>query len=155
MKKLSWLLAIVMLFGCVGGVFAEGTEESSGEPIGANQVMDVRAQETDATEAAAEEEFLKSDCAFAVIEADEATGQKKLSYIEGVTAILEVDGLKFKDLNKNSRPTSSSGVIWLMRSAMRASVSTRQSSYTSRAPFLFRSLNFRPSTSRMAVTPSM
>ncbi len=101
MKKLSWLLAIVMLFSCIGGAFAEGTGGSEGGPVGANQVMDVRASEVDQAAAAAEEERLKSDCAFSVIEADEATGQKKLSYIEGVTAILEVDGLKFKDLNKN------------------------------------------------------
>ena len=101
MKKLSLLLAIIMVFSCLGGAFAEGTEESSGEPIGANQVMDVRASEVDQEAAAAEEARLKSDCAFSVIEADETTGQKKLSYIEGVTAILEVDGLKFKDLNKN------------------------------------------------------
>ena len=55
--------------------------------------MDVRASEVDQAAAAAEEEFLKSNCEFAVIEADETTGQKKLSYIEGVTAILEGDGL--------------------------------------------------------------
>ena len=94
MKKLSLILAIVMLMSCVSGAFAE-------EPVGANQVMDVRAQEVDEEAAAAEEARLESDCAFSVIEADETTGQKKLSYIEGVTAILEVDGLKFKDLNKN------------------------------------------------------
>ena len=101
MKKLSLLLAIIMVFSCLGGAFAEGTEESSGAPIGANQVMDVRAEGQDQEAAAAEEARLKSDCAFSVVEADETTGQKKLSYIEGVTTILEVDGLKFKDLNKN------------------------------------------------------
>ena len=104
MKKLSILLAIIMMFACVGGAFAEGEGASEGgqsEPIGANQVMDVRAEGVDEEAAAAEEAFLKSDCVYAVIEADEATGQVKLSYIEGVTPILEVDGLKFKDLNKN------------------------------------------------------
>ncbi len=94
MKKLALLLAAVMMITCAFGAFAE-------EPVGANEVMGIRAQETDPEAAAAEEEFLKSDCAYAVIEADEATGQVKLSYIEGVTTILDVDGLKFKDLNKN------------------------------------------------------
>ena len=98
MKKLSLILAVIMMFSCLSGAFAETPDE---QPIGANQVMDVRASEVDQAAAAAEEEFLKSNCEFAVIEADETTGQKKLSYIEGVTAILEVDGLKFKDLNKN------------------------------------------------------
>ena len=98
MKKLSLILAVIMMFSCLSGAFAEAPAE---QPIGANQVMDVRASEVDQAAAAAEEEFLKSNCEFAVIEADETTGQKKLSYIEGVTAILEVDGLKFKDLNKN------------------------------------------------------
>jgi beta-glucosidase-like glycosyl hydrolase len=76
MKKLSLLLAILMMFSCIGGAFAE-------EP------------------AVTETELLAQDCAYSVIEADEVTGQVKLSYMEGVTTILEVDGLKFKDLNKN------------------------------------------------------
>ena len=115
MKKLAWLLALIMLLSCVSGAFAE---ESSGAPAGdapaeepvganqvmnvrANQVMNVRANQVDPEVAAAEQAFLEGNCEFSVIEADEATGQKKLSYIEGVTPILEVDGLKFKDLNKN------------------------------------------------------
>ncbi len=36
-----------------------------------------------------------------MIEADEATGQVRLTYNPDVTTIIEVDGLKFKDLNKN------------------------------------------------------
>ncbi len=101
-KLLALLLAFMMLFTCVS-VFAEGEAPSEGgqsEPIGANQVMEVRASEVDEAAAAAEEAFLKSDCAFEVIEADETTGQVKLSYLAD-TKILEVDGLKFKDLNKN------------------------------------------------------
>lgn len=78
MKKLSLLLAIVMLFSCIGGALAE-----------------------EATTGTTETELLAQDCGYSVIEADETTGQVKLSYMEGVTAILEVDGLKFKDLNKN------------------------------------------------------
>lgn len=95
MKKLSLILAIIMLVSCVGGAFAEG------ETVSAAEVMDIRAEQVDQDAAAAEEEFLKSNCDFSVIEADETTGQIKLSYMEGVTPILEVDGLKFKDLNKN------------------------------------------------------
>lgn len=94
MKKLALLLALIMMLSCFSGAFAE-------EPVGANQVMDVRAQQVDQEAAAAEQAFLESNCEFSVIEADETTGQKKLSYIEGVTPILDVDGLKFKDMNKN------------------------------------------------------
>ncbi len=106
-KLLSLLLALMMVFTCVS-VFAEdmgpSEGESSGEssePIGANQVMDVRASEVDAEAAAAEEARLKANCEFSVIEADETTGQIKLSYMADVTPILEEEGLKFKDMNKN------------------------------------------------------
>lgn len=78
MKKLSLLLAIVMLFGCVGA-FAEGA----------------------ATEGPTEAELLAQDCAFSIIEADGE--QPRLTYIEGVTPILEVDGFKFKDMNGNGQ----------------------------------------------------
>ncbi len=98
MKKLSLLLVVVMALSGVSGAFAEAPAE---DPVGANQVMDLRAQEVDQEAADAEEAYLQSTCEFSVIEADEATGQVKLSYIEGVTPILDVDGLKFKDLNKN------------------------------------------------------
>ncbi len=101
MKKLmSLLLAMLMLLGCVGGSLAEEAAEET-EAVGANEVMDIRAESVDEEAAAAEEAYLESNCEFSVIEADETTGQVELSYIEGVTAILEVDGLKFKDLNKN------------------------------------------------------
>ena len=93
MKKLSLILAIIMMMSCIGGAFAEG------DTVSAAEVMNIRAEQNDPAAAAAEEEYLKSDCAFSVIEADETTGQVKLSYIEGVTPILEADGLKFKDLN--------------------------------------------------------
>lgn len=98
MKKLSLLLALIMMFSSVGGAFAE---KATDEPVGANQVMNLRAQDVDPEVVAAEEAFLRANCEFSVIEADEATGQIKLSYIEGLTPILDVDGLKFKDLNKN------------------------------------------------------
>lgn len=96
MKKISLLLSVIMLLSCVCGAFAEA-------PVGANEVMNIRAKQVDQEAAAAEEAHLKSDCAFSVIEADEATGQVRLSYMEGVTPILEADGLKFKDLNKNGK----------------------------------------------------
>ena len=98
MKKIPLFLAAAMLMSNAGAAFAEGTA-----PVSAAEVMNVRAEETGAEEAAAEEEHLKSDCAFSVIEADETTGQVKLSYMEGVTPILDVDGLKFKDLNNNGQ----------------------------------------------------
>ncbi len=126
LKKLSLLLAIIMMFTCITAFAEEGSSGETGESaaeesqgsegsggsegenesdgtIGANQVMEVRAQGVDEEARAAEEAFLKSDCAFTVIEADEATGQKKLSYVEDVTPILEADGPKFKDLNKNGK----------------------------------------------------
>ena len=79
MKKLSLLLALMMLLSCITGAFAEGAE----------------------TEGPTEAELLEQPLAYSVIPADETTGQKELSYVEGTTAILEVDGLKFKDMNKN------------------------------------------------------
>lgn len=100
MKKISLLLAVIMLLSCVCSAFAQEPTEA---PVGANEVMNIRAKQVDQEAAAAEEAFLKSDCAFSVIEADEATGQVRLSYMEGITPILEADGLKFKDLNKNGK----------------------------------------------------
>lgn len=100
MKKISLLLAVIMLLSCVCSAFAQEPTEA---PVGANEVMNIRAKQVDQEAAAAEEAFLKSDCAFSVIEADEATGQVRLSYMEDVTPILEADGLKFKDLNKNGK----------------------------------------------------
>ncbi len=78
MKKLSLLLAIIMMLGCLSA-FAEDAA-----PAGPTEA-----------------ELLAQNLEFAVIPADETTGQAKLSYVEGVTPILEVDGLKFKDHNKN------------------------------------------------------
>lgn len=100
MKKFSLLLAVIMLLSCACSAFAQEPTEA---PVGANEVMNIRGKQVDQEAAAAEEAFLKSDCAFSVIEADEATGQVRLSYMEGVTPILEVDSLKFKDLNKNGK----------------------------------------------------
>ncbi len=100
MKRLSLLVAIVMLVTSMGSALAEDAEATTA-PVSAAEVMDVRASEVDEDTAAAEEAYLKSDCAYSVIEADETTGQVQLTYMEGTTPILDVDGLKFKDLNKN------------------------------------------------------
>lgn len=81
MKKLSLLLAIMMMLSCCFGAFAETAET---EPAGPTET-----------------ELLAQPLAYSVIPADETTGQAKLSYVEGVTPILDVDGLKFKDMNKN------------------------------------------------------
>ena len=79
MKKLSLLLAIVMLFASLGAAaFAE---------------------EAAAAEGPTEAEILAQPLDFAIIEADGE--QPRLTYLEGTTQILEVDGYKFKDMNDN------------------------------------------------------
>ena len=94
MKKLSVLLALVMLLGCLSAAFAEA-------PANAADIANQMNASADSEEAAAEKARLEQRCDYATIEADETTGQVKLTYVEGVTSILEVDGLKFKDMNKN------------------------------------------------------
>lgn len=89
----------MMLFSCLGGALAE--ETASEGPASAADVIDQANASADTEAAAAEQAYLESDCEYSVIEADETTGQVRLTYMEGVTPILEVDGLKFKDLNKN------------------------------------------------------
>lgn len=94
MKKLSVLLVLVMLLSCLSVAFAE-------EPANAADIADQMNASANSEEAAAEKARLEQRCDYATIEADETTGQVKLTYVEGVTPILEVDGLKFKDMNKN------------------------------------------------------
>lgn len=94
MKKLSVLLALVMLLGCLSAAFAEA-------PANAADIANQMNASADSEEALAEKARLEQRCDYATIEADETTGQVKLTYVEGVTPILEVDGLKFKDMNKN------------------------------------------------------
>ena len=67
----------------------ETTEESAGDS----------ATETAAAEAQPDEEKIVTE--YVVIPADETTGQVELAYVPANTAILEVDGLKFKDMNDN------------------------------------------------------
>ncbi len=86
MRKLSWLLAVVMLFGCVGSAIAEqqyfngNTTTQLVDPTTFNKPYTVN--ET-------------------IVEADETTGQVRLE--AHIKDILEVDGLKFKDLNANGQ----------------------------------------------------
>ncbi len=77
-KLMSWTLVVVILLVMTGTALAEWP--------GA-------APEQDIPEV--------PECHFATIKANEATGQPLLTYIEGITPILEIDGLFFKDLNNN------------------------------------------------------
>ena len=98
MKKLSLLLAVMMVFSCIGGALAEAPAGTEAPATAADVINNVN-ERANSPEALAEAAFLKADCAYSVIEAEGE--QVRLTYIEGVTPILEVDGLKFKDMNKN------------------------------------------------------
>ncbi|MBR5344785.1 MAG: hypothetical protein IK127_03065 [Clostridia bacterium] len=87
-KLLSLFLALAMVLSLTGAALAE----SGGEQTLSEEELAARA---------AAEELFNSPLDFQLIEADEATGQVRLTYLENVTPILEVDGLKFKDMNKN------------------------------------------------------
>lgn len=103
MKKRSLALAVLLALNSTVGAFAEApeTEPASEAAKTAADVIDEANSSGDSEAAAEEEAFLEQNCEYSVIEADEATGQVKLTYKDGVTAIIEADGLKFKDLNKN------------------------------------------------------
>lgn len=94
MKKLAIALVIVMMLSCIGSAFAAA-------PATAADVIDMANASANSEAAAAEKARLETRCDYATIPADETTGQVLLTYIEGVTPILEADGLKFKDMNKN------------------------------------------------------
>lgn len=72
-RSLSMLAAGLMLFSTLSGALADGTTPEV------------------------------KQSSFTVIAADAATGQAELGYREGTTNILDVDGLKFKDLNGNGQ----------------------------------------------------
>ncbi len=101
MKKLSLLLVLALMLSFVSIAFAEAPEASSGEPASAADVINAANSAANSEAAAAEQARLEQRCEYATIPADETTGQVLLTYVEGVTPILEVDGLKFKDMNKN------------------------------------------------------
>ena len=76
MRKLSLFLAAVMLFGCLGlTAYAE-------EPAQARFTS-----------------YEQVNAAITIIQATDT--QAELGYLDGVTEILTVDGLQFKDLNGN------------------------------------------------------
>ena len=94
MKKLSLFLALLLMLSSFGAVLAEEAEAPAGGPPGQAAMT-----EEEAAAAAEQEALLKQNCEFSLIEADGE--QPRLTYIKGVTTILEVDGYYFKDLNKN------------------------------------------------------
>ncbi len=100
-KLLSLVLALMMVLSSFA--FAEGGSEgeSAGETQSAADVANAFGAGFSEEEKAAAQSMLEADCAYSVIPADETTGQIELSYMAETTKIIEADGLKFKDLNKN------------------------------------------------------
>ena len=109
-KLLSLILALCMMLSCFG-VFAEDASagDSAGDSAGetaATETTDESAGESaeETAEPAAEVEVVEEEkivTEYVVIPADETTGQKELGYDPAHTAILDIDGLKFKDMNDN------------------------------------------------------
>lgn len=91
MKKLSMLLAALLLVNTMGGALAENAEETKA-PTAADTYITADAESMAANE-------LAQNCEYAVIEANGE--QPRLTYIEGLTTILDVDGYRFKDMNGN------------------------------------------------------
>ena len=98
-KLLSLILALLMMLSCVA-VFAEGesTGDSTGESA-TDSATEAVTEEAAAPVEVVEEEKIVTE--YVVIPADGA--QKELAYVPANTAILEVDGLKFKDMNDNGQ----------------------------------------------------
>ena len=98
-KLLSLILALMMMLSCVA-VFAEGesTGDSTGESA-TDSATEAVTEEAAAPVEVVEEEKIVTE--YVVIPADGA--QKELAYVPANTAILEVDGLKFKDMNDNGQ----------------------------------------------------
>ena len=119
MKKfLSLLLALMMLLSCFGAFAEEASEGESASDSGATE--EVATEEAPVEDPDAEipadsanrwDELkiagstmsgdLTAPVEYSIIPADETTGQEMLTYVADITPILDVDGLKFKDLNKN------------------------------------------------------
>ncbi len=89
----------MMVFSCFA--IAEESESSSSETQSAADIANGWGANVTTEEQLAAQAALEADCAYSVIPADETTGQIELSYMAETTTILDVDGLKFKDLNKN------------------------------------------------------
>ena len=123
MKKfLSLLLAIMMMLGCFGAFAEESAGDSAADSAG-ESTGEVVTEEAPAEVVEDPDSEIPSDSAdrwqtmkiagstmdgdltaeveYAIIPADETTGQEMLTYMPEITPILEVDGLKFKDMNKN------------------------------------------------------
>ena len=125
-RKLAFFLALCMIVSLLGAVSltyategdsaaveetgesagesaSEETGESAGEEAGAAGESASEETTESAGEEAADEIVYDYSCVqnyeYSVIEA--VDGQSRLTYIEEVTPILEVDGFKFKDLNNN------------------------------------------------------
>ncbi len=92
MKKLALLMVLILLTATLLPAFAEGPGGSEGAQQLSEEELAARV---------AQEALFNSPLDFQMIEADEATGQVRLTYLENVTPILTVDGLQFKDMNKN------------------------------------------------------
>ena len=107
-KLLSLLLALMMLLSCFGALAEDASAgESAADESAATETTDGAGESRTISlteeELAAELIRVNTPLDFAVIPADETTGQEMLSYVPGTTEILEVDGLKFKDMNKNGQ----------------------------------------------------
>ena len=117
-KKLAFILALAMIISLLASAAVVWAESAEGEAIttegeSAGESAEDAAEETEEeisfssaeadpeaeAAAAAEEERLAQRLEYSIIPAEGE--QVELGYIEGVTPILEVDGLKFKDMNKN------------------------------------------------------
>ena len=86
MKKLSVLLVLVMLLSCLSVAFAE-------EPANAADIADQMNASANSEEAAAEKARLEQRCDYATIEADETTGQVKLTYVEALWTFTRIGAL--------------------------------------------------------------
>ena len=92
MRKLTLFLAVVMLFGSLGlTVYAE-------EPVLARFTS-----------------YEQVNAAITIIPGTDT--QAELGYLDGVTEILTVDGLQFKDLNGNGAWTSTRTGAWTWTNA--------------------------------------
>ena len=92
-KLLSLLIALMMLCSSVGALAEDPDSEVPEDSANRWDTMKIAGSTMDGP--------LTDRVNYTVIPADAATGQELLTYVEGVTPILDVDGLKFKDMNKN------------------------------------------------------
>ncbi|MBR5345327.1 MAG: glycoside hydrolase family 3 protein [Clostridia bacterium] len=115
MKKLALLLALILLATTTllpvlaeepadfGDSQGESSGESSGDSDGDSAGEATGDSAGEPAEEAAEEPAIVEIKVFPfeTVDADETTGQPQLGYDPETTTILDVDGLKFKDMNNN------------------------------------------------------